>query len=411
MSIERARAAVEANRDALIDLCAQLVAAPSITPPGDTRAVAEVARSWLEVRGITCEQHALVPDKPNLVAVIRGSRPGPQLIFNGHLDTMDPGDEQRWSVPTFELTRIEGRLYGLGMGNMKGGVAAMCLATSLLAERADELAGTVVLTLVSDEVRFGQHGSAHLIDTLPWLHHGAVISAEGSGWMTLAVAEKGVAWIDLEVSGPAGHSSSIKTGTSAVAQLATAIARLDELNDWFVAPPSELAAALSAPEHPGTRVAFSVGMIGAGEARSMLAPRAHAHADARLPPGLSLDALMERVTDVLEGTDVQAKCVRGWEANWTSETDPLVQVVVDAITDVRGRPEATVRHPASDVMRWRQIGVPGLCYGPQPTLSAGIDDYALEQDVVDCASVYLHAALGFGETSAARGQGGTTGRT
>lgn len=395
MSNKQVRDDVEAERDALVGLCARLVAAHSVTPPGDTRAVIHVARSWLESRGIKCEEHTLATDKPNLVAVIRGSTPGPQLVFNGHLDTMDPGDETQWTFPIFELTRIDGRLYGLGMGNMKGGAAALCLAASLLSERVDEFSGSVVLTLVSDEVRFGEHGSAHLIETLPWLHGDAVISAEGSGWMTLANAEKGVAWIDLEAVGPAGHASSIERGTSAVARLSTAIGRLDELNDWYVTPPSELAIALHQADHPGRRVAFSVGILEAGEARGMIAPRAHARADVRLPPGLSLDELMERVGTALLGTGVAANLVRGWEATWTADTDPIVDTVASVITEVRGEPVMTVRHPASDVMRWRHLGVPGLCYGPQPTFSAGIDDYAVEDDVVDCAVVYVLSALRF----------------
>jgi len=400
MSLEDVRSAVDAQRLALVELCAQLVAAPSVTPPGDTRAAAHVAKVWLQERGIACEEHALAPDKPNLVAVIRGARPGPQVILNGHLDTMDPGDETRWTVPIFELSRVEDRLHGLGMGNMKGGVAALCMAAVLLSERAEDLSGTVVLTLVSDEVRFGVHGSAYLIDTLPWLHGDAVISGEGSGWMTLAVAEKGVAWIDLDVVGPAGHASAIERGQSAVARLATAICRLDELNDWYVKPPNELDGTLGEAEHPGTRVALSIGVIGAGEARSMLAPRAYAQADARLPPGLTLEALMDRIDEALDGTGVQATCARGWEANWTADNHPLIDAVTTAVTELRGAPVKTVRHPASDVMRWRRIGTPGFCYGPQPTFSAGVDDYALEQDIIDCAVVYVRTVLAFGEAAA-----------
>ena len=52
-----------------------------------------------------------------------------------------------------------------------------------------------------------------------------------------------------------------------------------------------------------------------------------------------------------------------------------------------------VRLPGSDARYWRAQEVPALCYGPQPTLSAGIDDYALERDVVDCAKIYARTAL------------------
>ena len=74
----------------------------------------------------------------------------------------------------------------------------------------------------------------------------------------------------------------------------------------------------------------------------------------------------------------------------------MVAAVAAAAAQVRGVPaKPVVRLPASDASRWRALGVPGVCYGPQPTLAAGIDDYAEEQDVIDCAKVYALAALQF----------------
>ena len=52
-----------------------------------------------------------------------------------------------------------------------------------------------------------------------------------------------------------------------------------------------------------------------------------------------------------------------------------------------------VRLPGSDARRWRNLGVPAACYGPQPTLSAGVDDYANERDVLDCAKVYARTCV------------------
>ena len=54
-----------------------------------------------------------------------------------------------------------------------------------------------------------------------------------------------------------------------------------------------------------------------------------------------------------------------------------------------------VHLPASDGSHWRQLGVSAVCYGPQPTLASGVDDYALEKDLIDCAKVYAMAALAF----------------
>lgn len=389
----------ESTRHDIIDLCAALVAAPSITPPGDTRAAVAVTTGWLARHGLEASVIGDREDMPNIVVEVPGTEPGPHLILNGHLDTMGPGDASRWTVPQFELSKKDGRLYGLGMGNMKGAVAAMCAAAVILAQNAGQLAGTVTLLLVSDEVRFGDHGARFALETDPRLHGDAVISGEGSGWMTLAVAEKGVAWLDLRVSGSAGHASAALRGETAVARLAGALHRLDVLNDWYVDPPLALAGALSDPTHPGRRVTLNAGILEAGDARSMIAPDASAEIDIRLPPGLSLESLDAQVLESLKGTGVDCRRSRSWVANWTDPDDDLAQAVSSAARLVRGdSPVVTVRHPASDVMRWRSLGRPAVCYGPQPTLSAGVDDYAIEQDVIDCCAVYALAALIYGRS-------------
>ena len=390
----------EASRPDIVELCEALVAAPSITPPGDTRAAAGAAVEWLAARGLVARVIGDRDDMPNLVVEVPGDEPGPHLILNGHLDTMGPGDASRWTVPQFELTPRDGRLYGLGMGNMKGAVAAMCAATAILSQHADSLAGTVTLLLVSDEVRFGDHGARFALEHDRRLRGDAVISGEGSGWMTLAVAEKGVAWLDLCARGSAGHASAALRGDTAVARLAGALHRLDDLNDWHVEPPPALAGALSDPAHPGRRVALNVGILEAGDARGMIAPEARAGLDVRLPPGLSLELLDERVRECLQGSGVEYLRGRGWEANWTDPEDDLARAASSAARLVRGEPPVlTVRHPASDAMRWRSLRRPAVCYGPQPTLSAGVDDYAVEQDVVDCCAVYALAALLYGRAS------------
>jgi succinyl-diaminopimelate desuccinylase len=114
-----------------------------------------------------------------------------------------------------------------------------------------------------------------------------------------------------------------------------------------------------------------------------------------LPPGVT-GAEIERRVRAAAGSDpaISVKAVKFWDANWTSLSDPLVRELADAVTAVRGhKPEFVVRLPGSDARRWRDLGVPAACYGPQPLLSAGVDDYANEQDVLDCARVYARACL------------------
>lgn len=386
---------IDAAREELVALCGALVAASSVNPPGRTADVAEVVRAYLADRGIASERIAADAEAPNVAATLEGRAAGRHVVFNAHMDTMEAGDEAAWSVPVARLTRRDGRLYGLGMGNMKGGLAAMCLATAVLSRHRAAWGGRLSMTAVSDEVMFGVRGTVFLLDQRPDLAGDFLISGEGPGFMGLAAAEKGLLWLDVEARSSGGHSSRALRGETAVAKLSGLLARLDGINDLYVTAPAELPGVSGGDGNLGLRVSLNAGTIAAGTVRSQIAPRARAQIDIRLPPGLSAADCQRLVRDKAEGDpDIAVAVVEAWDANWTALDNPVVVETAAAAHAVRGeRPRFVVRLPGSDARRWRDRGVPAVCYGPQPTLSAGVDDYANEQDVVDCAKIYARAAL------------------
>jgi succinyl-diaminopimelate desuccinylase len=391
--------AVAAQREDIVSLCADLVAAPSVNPDGDTRQVADVVTRALQARGITSRQEHVVPAMPSVLAEIDSGRPGPHLVLNVHLDTMPPGDESVWTQPVWELTRTDGRLYGLGMGNMKGAVAAMVTATALLAEQRARWSGRITFTAVSDEVVFGDNGSAYLLREHPDLLGDGLVCGEGPGFKRLAVGEKGVLWVELSADGPQGHSSAVRRGRSASARIAEAVTRVDGLTGRQGSLPTELAAMTVDGDQPdpGLVLTANVGTVRAGTFVGQIATRATAEVDLRLPPGVTAAqglALVEEAVDGIESLSVRQ--LKGWDANWTSPEAPLTHAWQAASRVVTGD-DATyaIRLPASDASRWRRAGVQALCYGPQPTWSAGIDDYAEEDEVLRCASLYALTALEF----------------
>jgi succinyl-diaminopimelate desuccinylase len=392
--LERLDQQIDSERELLIDLCARLVSAPSASPPGRTVEVAQIVEEFLNKAGIETERVAQEADAPNLVGHVGEGR-GRHVVFNAHMDTMQPGDESRWTVPILQLTRKDGRLYGLGMGNMKGALAAMCVASVVLARHRKVLPGRFTMTAVCDEVMFGERGAVHLLKMRPDVHGEFLISGEGPGYMQLAPAEKGLLWLDIEVSGDGGHSSRALTGKTAVAKLSKLLNAIDTVNDVYAVIPDEINGITGGESNVGLRVSLNAGTIAGGGVRSLVATKARAEIDVRLPPGVTGKNIEERVRKEVAG-DPAISIVRtkSWDANWTALSNPLVRELADAATAVRGQtPEYVVRLPGSDARRWRDLGVPAACYGPQPTLSAGVDDYANEQDVVDCAKVYARACV------------------
>jgi succinyl-diaminopimelate desuccinylase len=384
---------IDKARADLIDLCAKLVSAASVNPPGRTAEVAEVVRTFLNSFRIATTTVKADDEAPNLVGEVTAGGGGRHVVFNAHMDTMEASDPASWTVPILQLTRRNGRLYGLGMGNMKGALAAMCLATAVLHRHRQAWGGRLSLTAVSDEVMFGERGTVHLLRARPDLAGDFLISGEGPGFMHLAVAEKGLLWLDIEAQSAGGHASRALRGETAVTRLAAFLSRLDALNDTYAALPPELEGVSGGEGNLGLRLSLNPGTLAAGTVRSQIATRARTELDIRLPPGISVKQC-EALIRQKAGSDIRIDVVKGWDANWTALDNPLVVKLSAAIETVRGaRPQYVVRLPGSDARRWRDLGVPALCYGPQPTLSAGADDYAVEQDVVDCAKVYALTAL------------------
>jgi succinyl-diaminopimelate desuccinylase len=385
---------IDAAREELIDLCGRLVAAASVNPPGRTAEVAEVVRVYLSGNGIAPETVKADQEAPNVVGRIEGGAGGRHVVFNAHMDTMEAGDEAAWTVPVMRLTRRNGRLYGLGMGNMKGALAAMCLATAVLKRHGNAWNGRLSMTAVSDEVMFGERGTVFLLRQRPDLAGDFLISGEGPGFMQFAVAEKGLLWLDVEARSAGGHASRALRGQTAVVKLAAFLARIDAMNETFATLPPELAGVTGGEGNLGLRLSLNAGMLTAGTVRSQVATRARAQIDIRLPPGISAQACEQMLREQAGGDDISITAVKSWDANWTALDNPLVVELAAAAAAVRGAPPSfVVRLPGSDARRWRDLGVPAACYGPQPTLSAGIDDYVNEQDVVDCTKIYARTAL------------------
>ena len=386
---------IDAAREELVDFCGQLVAAASVNPPGRTAEVADVVRSYLGRRQIAIETVKADDEAPNVVGRVDGGKGGRHIVFNAHMDTMEAGDESAWTVPIMRLTRRDGKLYGLGMGNMKGALAAMCLATVILNRHRTAWNGRLSMTAVSDEVMFGERGTVFLLDQRPDLAGDYMISGEGPGYMGFAVAEKGLLWLDVEARSPGGHASRAMHGETAVMKLAGLLARIDSMNDMYATVPPELKGVTGGEGNLGLRLSLNAGTIAAGTVRSQVATRARAQLDLRLPPGITAKACEDMIRAQCGGDpDITVSVVKSWDANWTALDNPVVVELAAAATAVRGEPPTyVVRLPGSDARRWRDRGVPATCYGPQPTLSAGVDDYANEQDVVDCAKIYARTAL------------------
>src|SRR6266700_92710 len=122
---QRFEAELRACFGSVVELCAELIRTPSMNPPGDTAAVANLIERRLAAKSAITVRHVIAKEPAvNLIAKLSGERPGRRLIINGHLDTFPVGNPEPWTVDPLGGAIRDGRIYGRGAGDMKAGLAA-----------------------------------------------------------------------------------------------------------------------------------------------------------------------------------------------------------------------------------------------------------------------------------------------
>lgn len=412
--ISTARAAlrkrVDASRDQLIDMCRQLLRSPSENPPGDTRAVADVAVRILgEARGAEVERVTAEDPIVNVVARVKGRKPGRRLVFNGHLDTFPVGDPSPWSVDPFGAECTDGRIYGRGVSDMKGGIACSLLAFLLLAECRHSWSGEVVVTLAGDEETMGHRGTDHLLNTVPYAKGDAMICGDAGSPSVLRFGEKGMVWVDVLAKGKAAHGAHVHLGESAVDRLLAAIGELMKLRRLRVETPEQIDRAIRRARGRSEKISgagetktlksvtVNCGVVNGGLTANLVADSARAGLDIRLPAGATVAEVEARIAAALEPLDgITYQITRRYEPNWTAPDHEIVRHAVRCGREVLGRaPAVNMRVGASDSRLYRMRQVPSVVCGLTPHNMGGPDEFVVLEELTAVAQMHALTAFDF----------------
>ena len=406
----RLAARLAETRDRLFETTARLVRTPSANPPGDTTEIAAVCAELLSgIDGVEVSRHMKAAPVDNLVAVLRGSAPGRRLVFNGHLDTYPAGDPSSWTGDPLSGEVRDGRIYGRGVSDMKGGIACSMLAFALMAECRGHWGGEIALTLAGDEETMGTDGTAHLIETVPEASGDAVICGDAGSPRVLRFGEKGLLWISVTATGAPAHGAHVHLGRNAVEVLIEALDRLRALAGLEVAAPPEVARAVAraarvseAVSGPGETAALgavtvNIGTVEGGRAQNLVADRARARLDLRIPAGLAAAALEAEVAAALAGLDgVAVEVQRRYDPSWTDPGHEIVRLAaVNAAEALGEAPAVTMRIGASDCRLYRAAGMPAVVCGPTPHNMGAGDEYVLLSDLEAVAAVHTLTAFDY----------------
>lgn len=207
-------------RDLLADLVAIDSVNPDLVPGGNGEtAIAAYCTEWFTRNGFEVHRLEQRPGRPSLVAVKRGTGGGKSLMLNGHIDTVGTaaydGDPLKPEIS-------DGKMFGRGTFDMKGGVAAMMVAAAQATERP--LRGDVIVACVADE----EHGSFGTAEVLENFTADAAIVTEPSH-LEVTLAHKGFVWFDVEIEGRAAHGSRPELGLDAIAKAGHFLVALEQL--------------------------------------------------------------------------------------------------------------------------------------------------------------------------------------
>jgi succinyl-diaminopimelate desuccinylase len=228
--------AIEARRDDIVALTQELVRIPTLNPPGlKYREICDALGARLERRGFAVEMiraHGAPADSDryprwNMVARIEGARPGDCVHFNGHHDVVETG--HGWSTDPFGGEVRDGRVYGRGTCDMKGGIAASVIAAEAFLDTHPDFAGAIEISATADEESGGYGGVAYLAEKGYFdpsrVQH--VIIPEPLNKDRICLGHRGVWWAEIETKGRIAHGSMPFLGDCAVRHMGAVLAEME----------------------------------------------------------------------------------------------------------------------------------------------------------------------------------------
>jgi acetylornithine deacetylase/succinyl-diaminopimelate desuccinylase-like protein len=321
-------------QQATVELLQQLIRFDTVNPPGNERLVQELLLGELTSAGFDCELLGAEPQRPNLIARLRGPEDGPTLCLLGHVDTVLANPDE-WTHGPWSGDVADGFLWGRGALDMKSQVAAEIAAAVALARSGWRPSrGELLICSVVDEETGGALGAQWITETHPekvrcdlLLNEGggAVFDYRGGRRYGVCCAEKGVFRFQLVTDGVAGHASMPKMGENALLKLGPLLERLGARQPSYAVTdvpaaflrglgedPEDAAGAverlyaadprLATMFEPMLGVTFTPTRAAASQKVNVIPSRAEVHVDCRVPPGLGEDEVRRAIVEVL-GSD------------------------------------------------------------------------------------------------------------
>ncbi len=345
----------------VVALTQKLVGLDTVNPPGNEAGCARYLGEILETAGFQVEYHESAPNRLELVAHIGNNDEKGPICLAGHLDTVPFGLEP-WTMDPLSGEVKEGKLFGRGSSDMKGGIAAMVVAGVELADRVKDSRG-ISLVFVTDE-ETGCNGSAWLSKRPELLGRaGALIVGEPTD-NSPYLGHKGAFWIDGVARGRSAHGSMPHMGENAILKAAKAMLKLENFD-------------FNIPDHIYMGApTLNIGTVQGGVNINSVPDQALFSIDIRTIPGLDHPTLLTCLGEEVKGL-AELNIRLGVEGIWTDPSHDWIVEVFDILTPILGqRPEAMAASYFTDA----GMLVPGFGGVPAVIMGPGQADMAHKTD-------------------------------
>ncbi|MFK8251830.1 M20 family metallopeptidase [Ancylobacter terrae] len=361
---------------------------------GTEGALAEWVEAELSRMGLATRRQEVLPARSNIIATLETGRPGPTLLFNGHLDTLPV--PAGYSHDPFRSFVRDGRIYGAEINNMKGAVAAMIGAMGALSSAKEQLCGRIILSAVMGECDSLGLGTVALVED--GLSADFCINGEPTD-LQVMTCHVGVTQLRVRARGSYVHVSRRHDDRNAIAELLPALASIGEGCLTF----------RPHPDFPGLPT-INIGKVTGGSMASMLAAEAEALIDVRTVPGMTPESVLADIERAIAGTRTPAGTIPDVEISLierpvfcqqhpylVDRDHTVVGAVAHAHQRLTGtRPYVGPLYPqvffGTDASHLNRAGIATVIYGPGKCEEINVVDESMRvDDLIHAANVYTLA--------------------
>jgi acetylornithine deacetylase/succinyl-diaminopimelate desuccinylase family protein len=364
--------------------------------------IADFISDWLRDSNIKVEVREVINGRSNVIGMIKGTGNGYSLMFNGHMDTV-PIYKWDSNFGPFSAELREGKIFGRGSSDMKGGLAAAMIAMETIQKSNIKLKGNLVLTAAIGEEGSCSIGTKEIVRNGPRTDMAIVCEATN---MNISIAQKGSCRIMIATHGKSAHTGTPEQGINAIMKMVDVIQTLKK--ELFAHLGDRTHSLLGSPR-------LTVAVIEGGKRHDVVPDCCQIQMSYRYLPGDTPEEMIKKISEILEDLKSKDPELRfevnepirylPWKYEKTVfkslpmeilEDHQIVQALKNSIKSVTGDSPKVVGTPgwtdASILLNDGNINT--VIYGPggfEQAHSSG--EYVEVEQVLHAAKIYLMTAL------------------